>query len=71
MTTATTKTFQIRGFHCSGCADNLGSSLNNLDGVIRAGADYEHARVEVRFDPDRVSEEELRERILSSGFDPA
>lgn len=67
--TMTTRTFAIRGFHCSGCADNLGRSLTTLEGVIRARADYEQARVEVRFDPERVTDDDIRERIHSSGFD--
>ena len=67
MATAISKTVLVRGFHCSGCADNLGSAVSNLDGVIRARVDYEVGQVEVRFDPDRVSEDEVRERIR--GFD--
>ncbi len=70
MATATSKTIKIQGFHCSGCADNLGSALNNLDGVIRARADYEVGQVDVRFDPDRVTEDDVREQIRTSGFDP-
>lgn len=65
----TTKTYAIQGFHCSGCADNLGRSLVGLDGVIRAQADYDQARVEVRFDPARVTDDVIRERIHASGFD--
>lgn len=71
MATAISKTFTVRGFHCSGCSDNLGSALSNLDGVIRARADYEKGRVEVRFDPDWVSEDDMLEQIRASGFEPA
>lgn len=70
MATATTTTFRIRGFHCSGCSDNLGRALEKLEGVIRARGDYEAATVEVRFDSDRVGEDDLRERIRASGFEP-
>jgi copper chaperone CopZ len=70
MATATLKTFTVKGFHCSGCSDNLGSALNNLDGVIRANADYEAGQVEVRFDPERVTEEDVKGQIRTSGFDP-
>lgn len=66
-----TKTFAIEGFHCSGCADNLGRSLSTLEGVIRVRADYDQAQVEVRFDPERATEEEIRARIHASGFDTA
>jgi len=67
--TATLKTFPVRGFHCSGCSDNLGSALNNLDGVIRTNADFEAGKVEVRFDPSRVTEEDIKTQIRASGFD--
>ena len=70
MATATWKTFTVKGFHCSGCSDNLGTALNNLDGVIRANADYEEGRVEVRFDSERVTEEDVKTQIRASGFDP-
>ncbi len=69
MTTATTKTFSIRGFHCSGCADNLGRSLRRHEGVIKAEADYDRARVDVRYDPERVSEDDLRRQITLAGFE--
>ena len=59
MAAATSKTFAVKGFHCSGCSDNVGSALNRLDGVIRAQADYETRQVEVRFDAERVTEEDI------------
>ncbi len=69
MATATAKTFRVRGFHCTGCSDNVGSALSKLDGVIRARADFDEGQVEVRFDPDRVTEDDLREQIRVSGFE--
>ncbi|MDP8957856.1 MAG: heavy-metal-associated domain-containing protein [Actinomycetota bacterium] len=64
-----TQTIEVRGFHCTGCADNLGRALRSLEGVIRADADYEQGRVEVRFDAERVTDDDIRERIQASGFD--
>ena len=70
MATTTTRQYRIRGFHCSGCADNLGSSLTRLEGVIKADADYDQATVEVRFDPERVSDDDIHTQIRASGFEP-
>ncbi|GMQ94544.1 MAG: hypothetical protein BMS9Abin12_2039 [Acidimicrobiia bacterium] len=67
--TTTSKKFTVRGFHCSGCSDNLASALDNLDGVIRTRADFEDGQVEVRYDSDRVSEQDVRDRISASGFE--
>ncbi len=71
MTAIRTTIYPVRGFHCSGCADNLGASLSRIEGVIKAGADFDTAQVEVRFDPARVSDDEVREGIRAAGFEPA
>jgi mercuric ion transport protein len=68
MATATTMTFTVRGFHCSGCADNVQTALSNLEGVIRVKADFDDSQVEVRFDPDRATETDIRDQITASGF---
>lgn len=69
MATTNTRQYRIRGFHCSGCADNLGASLSRLEGVIKADADYQQAMVEVRVDPERVSDDDIHTQIRASGFD--
>jgi copper chaperone CopZ len=70
MATATEKTMGIKGFHCSGCANNLSKSLASLEGVIKAQADFDSAQVKVRFDPERVTEEDVRDQIRATGFEP-
>lgn len=70
MATTTTRKYAIRGFHCSGCADNLGRSLNRLEGVIKAEADYDQAMVEVRLDPERVSDDDIHAQVRAAGFEP-
>ncbi len=69
MATTTTKTLGVNGFHCSGCSDNLSKALGNVDGVIRARAGFDDANVEVRYDADRVSEQDIRDQIARSGFE--
>lgn len=65
----TSKTFNIKGFHCTGCADNVGRSLGSQEGVIKVDADYEGAQVEVRFDSDRITEESIIDQIRQAGFE--
>lgn len=69
MATTTTKEFSVQGFHCTGCADNLGKALRLLEGVIKADADYVGGHVKVRFDPARVSDDAIREQIRTAGFE--
>ena len=66
---ATDTTLKVEGMDCAGCEGGLSSALTRLEGVIRAKAD--HKAVEVRFDPDRVSEEDIRQRIRSTGYETA
>lgn len=71
MGTTQTTTYPVQGFHCTGYADNLGKGLRRIEGVIKADADYEAGQVQVRFDAERVSDEDLRAGIRSAGFEPA
>lgn len=66
---AVERTLEVEGMDCAGCANRLGVALGRLEGVVRAKADHEAGRVAVRFDPERVSEERIKERIRSAGFD--
>ena len=70
MATTTTKQYQIRGFHCSGCADNLGSVLARMEGVVKANANFDQAIVDVRLDPERVSDDDIHTQIRAAGFEP-
>jgi len=69
MAATTSMTFTVRGFHCSGCSDNLSKAIGNLEGVIRARASFDDANVVVRYDEERVSEQDLKDQISKSGFE--
>ncbi|MEX2547162.1 MAG: heavy-metal-associated domain-containing protein [Chloroflexota bacterium] len=56
--------------HCDGCAKAVRTALRRTEGVIRADADHGRDEVRLRFDPQRVSEEQIRERIREAGFEP-
>lgn len=67
MTTETTFTV---GMHCGGCENAVRTILRMTDGVLRAEADHRQSEVRVQFDPDRVTEEQLRLKLADSGFEP-
>lgn len=60
----------VEGMHCTGCERAVSSGLERLEGVREAQADHEAARVRVSFDPERVGEDELRQRIEETGYRP-
>ncbi len=65
---ATQTTLQIAGMDCSHCAQRLGSSLERVDGVIKAKVD-EVGIATIRYDDGRLSEDDLAERVRAAGFD--
>lgn len=67
---ATQTTLQIVGMDCSHCAQRLGQSLERLDGVIRAQVD-EAGTATVRYDEERLTIDELGQRVRDAGFDVA
>lgn len=67
---ATETTLAITGMDCSHCASRLGEALERAEGVIRAEVD-EVGTATVRYDEDRLSEEDLGERVRAAGFDIA
>ena len=63
---------QVGGMDCGACERRLQNVLGRLDGVGGVTADHAAGRVEVRFDPARVSAEALgraaAEQIEQAGF---
>lgn len=58
----------VEGMTCTGCENNLRFALSSLAGVERAKANYREKRVEVVYDPDVTSEDELRRTIEQIGY---
>jgi len=63
-----TTVFDIRGMHCSGCAEGIESMVRRIDGVIRVEASYEKREARVEFDPARTSNEKIIETIEKLGY---
>jgi len=68
MTTETTVTVPM---HCDACANAVTFALRRTDGVIRVDANHRTDTVRLRFDPERVNAEQIRERIRAAGVEPA
>lgn len=66
---ATEKTVEVRGMDCTGCENRVKTALTRLEGVIKADADHKEGRVGIRFDPQRITEEEIKERITAAGYE--
>ena len=64
----TEKTFRVEGMSCAHCKAAVEHELNGLSGVERSSADLERGTVEVAYDEDRVSTEEIRGAVEEAGY---
>jgi Cd2+/Zn2+-exporting ATPase len=66
---ATDMTLKV-AMHCGGCENAVRFTLRRTAGVIRVDADHRRDEVRLRYDPARISEDEIRERVRAAGFEP-
>ena len=64
----TNATFNVPEMSCGHCKAAVEGELNKLSGVKFSNADFEKGTVEVRYDEDRVTTEELGGAIEEAGY---
>lgn len=67
----TRASFNVMGeqkIHCEGCEQRIDRALKRLPGVLNVEASADSQRVFVKFDADRVGDEELRKRLDLLGY---
>lgn len=62
-------TYKISGMHCDGCAARLAKLLNAADGVEKADASFADGETQIRFDPAKINETQIRAIVRKAGFD--
>jgi Cu+-exporting ATPase len=67
MTTRTTK-LDIRGMSCANCSATIQDTLESLDGVKSASANFATDEGSVEYDPEEVSLREIYDTIEQSGY---
>jgi copper chaperone len=60
--------FNVPGMSCGHCKAAVEGELSRLSGVEFSNADFEKGTVEVRYDEDRVTTEELEGAIKEAGY---
>lgn len=59
---------QIGGMDCGGCAKTIEASLQQLPGVTEAKVSFATERLGVTYDPQRVNEATIRDRVIAIGY---
>ena len=62
------KVLRVPDMSCGHCEMSVQEALDELDGVEASKADHTTGRVELAYDPGRVTHEELREAIEEAGY---
>jgi copper chaperone len=67
----TDKTLNVTGMSCGHCKAAVEGELNKLSGLEWANADVERGTVEVSYDEDKVTTEDLKGAIEEAGYSVA
>lgn len=62
------KSLKVVGMHCPSCVAAVELSLTDVDGVDMAKADLDNGSVDVKFDSDKVNDDDLIEAVKEAGF---
>lgn len=65
----TTVTLPAPGMGCSACEQTLHLFLDDHPGVDTVEPDHRTGQVHIRYDPERATLDQLRERIRVAGYD--
>jgi mercuric ion binding protein len=58
----------VPGMNCSLCPVTVRKALQRVPGVIEVKADLATKRAEVRYDPDRVTPQQLAGAVTATGY---
>ena len=61
------KIYKVQGMDCPSCATLLECDLEDM-GVKKASCNYASETLEIEFDPKKIKEKELQEKVKSSGY---
>ena len=64
----TDRTLRVEGMSCGHCKAAVEEELGKLSGVESSNADFGKGTVEVRYDEDRVTTEDLEGAIEEAGY---
>lgn len=60
--------FNVSGMKCGGCEASLTSALSALTGVTQVQASHIKKRVDVDFEEQQITVDDIEDAILDAGF---
>ena len=65
---AESKVLRVPDMSCGHCELSVQEALDELDGVEKAKGDHKAGEVELTYDSNRITDEELRKAIDEAGY---
>ncbi|MDH5161426.1 copper chaperone CopZ [Heyndrickxia oleronia] len=62
-------TLTVNGMSCGHCVNSIEGSVGKLNGVKKVSVDLDNGKVQVQFDSNVVSLNEIKETIDDQGYD--
>lgn len=59
----------VVGMHCTSCALTIDGELEDTPGVLKASTSYARSELNICFDPQKISVEEISEIIRNLGYE--
>lgn len=55
--------------NCPSCVNNIESNLNAIEGIQKAKVHFNTGRIEVEYDTEQVTDQDLVEAVRESGYE--
>lgn len=62
-------TLQVQGMSCNHCKQSVTDALSNLNGVSSVNVDLETGKVDVTYDENIVTLDQMREAVEDQGYE--
>jgi len=60
--------YSIEGLSCASCVAKVESGVSKLDGVLKISVNLASEKVALRYDPDKITTKEIKDKVQSLGF---
>lgn len=58
----------VSGLHCESCVNTITTTLNEIDGITDAKVSLEQEQAKIKFEPAKVSMEDVKTAIEGKGY---
>ncbi|MCK5024183.1 MAG: cadmium-translocating P-type ATPase [Thermoplasmata archaeon] len=59
---------KIKGLHCADCVGKIEKSMSSLEGIEHIKLNFSTSKMQIRYNPDAISLEEIHSKIKSLGY---